>query len=103
MPLALLEAMTAGLPVVASEVVGNVDLVSQDDTGYLYPPGELLTAARLLARLARDPQLRCRLGARARQRVQSEFTVERFAAAYSEIYRELASRRGGQLTEVPAP
>lgn len=103
MPLALLEAMAARLPIVASQVVGNLDLVSQDETGYLFPPEEHRTAALALARLARNAPLRARFGDKARQRVLREFTIERFAASYSAIYRELADRRVGATEAATTP
>jgi glycosyltransferase involved in cell wall biosynthesis len=103
MPLSLLEAMAAGLPIVASCVVGNVDLVQQGETGFLFPPGDLEGAAAVLARLANDQQLRHRLGANACERVRREFRTDRFAASYSAIYRELASRQAHRMEESPAP
>lgn len=69
MPLAILEAWRAGLVVVASDVVGNRDLVADGETGLLYPAGSGRQAARLIRTLAGDPvtadQLRHRAAARA--------------------------------------
>lgn len=48
LPLAVLEAMSLGIPVVASDVVGNRDAVAEGLTGYLYPLGDVETAARLI-------------------------------------------------------
>lgn len=103
LPLSLLEAMAAGLPVVASRVVGNVDLVQQGETGYLFPQGDLDGAATALVRLAQDPQLRNRLGGNAIERVRREFRIDQFAASYSAVYRELASRQAQRMEESPAP
>lgn len=103
MPLSLLEAMAAGLPIVASSVVGNVDLVQQGETGFLFPPGDLEGAATALVRLANDQPLRHRLGVNASERVRREFKTDQFAASYSAIYRELASRQAHRMEESPAP
>jgi glycosyltransferase involved in cell wall biosynthesis len=103
MPLSLLEAMAAGLPIVASGVVGNVDLVQEGETGFLFAPTDLEAAASTLAHLAKDPQLRGRLGANARQRARHEFTMERFAASCSAIYQRFAPCPAARMEEFTAP
>lgn len=57
MPLAVLEAMAHGLPVVLSDVVGNRDVVTDGHTGFLYPEGNAVAAAAALCRLADEPEL----------------------------------------------
>jgi glycosyltransferase involved in cell wall biosynthesis len=98
MPVSVLEAMAAGLPVVASRVGGVPEQVTDGETGLLVEPGnpDELTAA--LARLTQDAELRRRLGAAARVRAERAFDLEPFRRAHVELYsRELASRR------LPAP
>ena len=73
LPLALLEAMAAGLPVVCS-AVGAIPWVLEDGaSGLLVPPGDPVALGEALLRLARDPELRRDLGARALARQKAEF------------------------------
>lgn len=84
MPNAVLEAMAAGLPVVASDVPGNRDAVVDGVTGYL-----VKTEMELLERCQRlldDDALRSRLGAAGRERVRSEFSRERMITELSSLY-----------------
>jgi glycosyltransferase involved in cell wall biosynthesis len=99
--LALIEAMLAGLPCVASRVGGIPEVLG--DCGLLVPPDDPDALADALAVLADDPGLRASLGARARRRARAEFGVARMAAAYQELWaRVLASPRSHRL-RVPAP
>lgn len=70
MPNAVLEAMAAGLPVVATRVGGNEDLVTDGDNGLLVPPGSPAELARAIRRLVDDPALARRMGERARARAE---------------------------------
>ena len=91
MPLALLEAFRAGLPVVASDAPGNRDVVTHEVTGLLYPEGDAVAAARCLVRLQEDPVLMQRLVVRARQECLERFgcsaMVERVRACYLRVVR----------------
>lgn len=88
----ILEAMASGLPVVATHVGGNVELVSPDDTGLLVPPADEEMLADALARYADDPALRCRHGAAGRLRVESEFDLDGMVERYAQLYRGLLGR-----------
>jgi glycosyltransferase involved in cell wall biosynthesis len=93
LPVSVLEAMAAELPVVASCVGGVPELVVEGETGVLVAPGDpdALTAA--LERLVPDRQLRSRLGAAGRARVEAQFDPGSFRDAHVELYsRELARR-----------
>jgi glycosyltransferase involved in cell wall biosynthesis len=87
LPLALLEAMFAGKPIIASDVSGIPEAIASDRYGLLAPPGDVETLARHLDDVLRDPALRARLGAAARQRALDEFTVARMAERYLASYR----------------
>ena len=89
-PVVLMEAMSTGLPVVASAISGIPELVEHEVGGLLVPPRDPEAIARALARLAADPALRARLGRAARRRVLSEFDVESSAVA-------LARRFGAEV------
>ncbi|AGA57309.1 Putative glycosyltransferase ytcC GT4 [Thermobacillus xylanilyticus] len=81
------EAMASGLPVVASRVGGIVEVVEDGETGYLVNPANM--EAELLDRigaLIRDPELRSRMGAAGRKRVEEKFTWQRTAEAWMELY-----------------
>ena len=92
----IIEAMMQGLPVIASRVGGNVELVGHDATGLLFEAGDDAGLAESLARLLDDPALRARLGAAASQRALRDFSVRGMVDAYSSLYRDaaVAGRRG---------
>lgn len=83
----LLEAMSLGLPVVASRAGGNPDLVTED-SGLLVPPLDPPAWAAALERLLVDDGLAARLGAAGRARVRAHFTLERTAERTEAVYRE---------------
>ena len=89
MPISILEAMAAGLPVVASAVGGVPELVVDGETGVLVPPGDPDALAEALRRLLQDPELRRRLGAGGRERARDEFSLERFRREHLELYERL--------------
>jgi glycosyltransferase involved in cell wall biosynthesis len=86
---AILEAMMAGVPVIAYDIAGNRDLVVQDETGYLVPLGDRFEFTRRTHWLLDDDSLRRRLGEAGHERAQREFTVERMVARHAELYRQL--------------
>jgi glycosyltransferase involved in cell wall biosynthesis len=86
---AILEAMAAGVPVVATDIPGNRDLVLPEVTGLLFPLGDRAGLARCTERLLSDAELAKRFGQAGRRRVQSEFSVEKMVERYAELYREL--------------
>lgn len=89
LPNVVLEAMAAGVPVVATDIPGNRDLVVPDETGYLVPVGDRAAFARQANKLLDDAELARRLGATGRQRVLGEFTVERMVERHEQLYREV--------------
>lgn len=72
LPYALMEAMAAGVPVVASAVGGVTDLVADGSTGLLIPPKDPQAIASAMARISSDPNLRWRIGAAGRQKIRSD-------------------------------
>ena len=79
MPLAILEAMSLGLPVVATAVSGNPEAVEHGVTGLLVPPESATALADALVTLLADPELRLRMGEAGRRRVEELFAIERGA------------------------
>ena len=93
LPMSILEAMAAGLPVVASDVGGVAELVDDGTTGLLVPPQDAAQLADALRRVLSDADLRARLGAAGRRRVEDDFGLEGYRAAHVALYRELLARR----------
>jgi glycosyltransferase involved in cell wall biosynthesis len=87
-PVSVLEAMAAGLPVVATDVGGVREAVEDGETGFLVPAADSEALAGALDRLLVDGELRRRLGAAGRARALSRFDVSRYRAAYGELYWE---------------
>jgi glycosyltransferase involved in cell wall biosynthesis len=79
-PIAILEAMAAGLPVVATPRAAIPDMVVDGVTGFLIPEGDTRALASALTRLAKDADLRSRLGRAGRERYESHFTREQCIA-----------------------
>ena len=93
LPISVLEAMAAGLPVVATSVGGVSELVVDGETGFLVPPADPRALAEAVGRLLRDPELRHRFGAAGRHRAERRFDVARFHEAHVRLYcRELELR-----------
>ncbi len=100
LPLALLEAMAAGLPVVASAVGGVKGVIRDGVNGRLVPPGDPQALAAAVLELARRPRLRTEMGAAARNAVKKHYSreamLDRLAALYLELYeRGKGKRRKG--------
>jgi glycosyltransferase involved in cell wall biosynthesis len=87
LPISILEAMRAGLPVVATAVNGIPEEVADTLTGLLVPPENAETLATALTTLANSPELRQRLGAAGRQKFLQEFTRARMLTETEAIYR----------------
>ena len=94
LPKSLLEAAACGRPMVAADVSGCREIVKDGLTGLLVPPGDAGGLADALERLARDPDLRRRLGATARDLVEREFSEEVVVAQTLELYRSLVPGAG---------
>ena len=84
--LTLLEAMARGLPVIATRVGGNPEVVSDGETGFLVPPGSPSELAAAVLRLRRDPELSRRMGHSGRDRTERFFDVRRTVRDYEDLY-----------------
>lgn len=83
---AVLEYMACGLPVVATDVGGNPDLVVPGETGFLYPPGDVAALASHLDALLGDDALRARMGAAATARFRDRFGLARMVRETVAVY-----------------
>lgn len=94
MPLVALEAMEAGLPVVATRVIGSEEVVADGETGLLVPPEDPAALSAALAALLADPGLRARMGQAGRRRYRAHFTRERMAAQTLTVYDQALQAAG---------
>lgn len=113
-PRSILEAMSASLPVVASDVGGCREAVVNGETGFIVPPNDADALDRALGELLGDPEKLARMGRIARERYLAEFTLEGMVERYLDLYDSvLAScsvhspvaergRRGNRLPSFPS-
>lgn len=90
----ILEAMATGVPTVVTARGGNVELVSDKVTGILFEPGDVTALAATLSLLAKNPTMRASLGLNGRDRAVKEFCLEKMVSAYSQLYTDLAIKKG---------
>ena len=88
----ILEAMASALPVVATNVGGNADLVLHDQTGYLVPPADHRPMAQRIVELASDPLLAYNMGLKGRQRALSSFSMQAMVETYKTVYDQQLRR-----------
>jgi len=93
LPMSLLEAMAAGCPVIASDVGGIPDVVTNEVNGLLVPPGDRDALALALHRLLVDRELADRLGHEARATVRRRFATEHAISRLDQIYSGLGVQR----------
>jgi len=89
MPGAIMEAMAARLPVVATRVGGIPELVVEGETGFLVPPGDAAALAAALKRLLGDPDLRHRMGQAGHGRITAHFRLDDKVREQEEVYVQL--------------
>jgi L-malate glycosyltransferase len=90
----IMESMAAGIPVVASDVGGNPELVENGKTGFLFPPGDEKQFAVALETLVAQPELRQQFGAAAREWALAEYTIPRVRDRYQDLYHSLLAEKG---------
>lgn len=86
LPIALLQAMSVGVPSVVTDVEGMGEIIRLTDSGLLVPAGDAEAMAKAFARLAQDSTLRSLLSKRAKSAYEQYFTLSRMAAGYMERY-----------------
>jgi glycosyltransferase involved in cell wall biosynthesis len=91
LPVVLIEAMAAGVPVVASHLSGIPELVENDVTGLTVPPGDAAAIADAIARLLADPALAAGFARAGRERIEAEFDLDRNAARLSALFEGRAA------------
>jgi glycosyltransferase involved in cell wall biosynthesis len=99
LPVSLIEAMSAGVPVVATPVGGIAEVVADGASGFLVAPGDKTNLERALRRLLIERQVAARLGAAARETARARFAPERALSVLENIYQSL----GVNASDGPAP
>ena len=93
----LLEAMAASVPVVATDVGGNPEVVEKGVTGLLVPPRDAEALARAIGQFLDQPSLGTKFGVAGRERVSKRFTLEQMTQSTERLYERLTERsRGGR-------
>ena len=93
LPISIIEAMRAGLPVVATDVGGVSELVENKITGFLSPRGDSRALAQNLKQLLRDSRLRVQMGFAGRQHYLKSFTTEIMLKSTLDVYRQVLNDR----------
>jgi glycosyltransferase involved in cell wall biosynthesis len=99
LPVALLEAFAARVPVVATAVGGVPEVVEDGVSGFLVPAGDAATLARRLEEVLASEPTRLQMGARGHQRVQKEFTFASQSALYQKMFDQTLMRGGRKPPE----
>ena len=104
MPMVLLEAAAAGLPIVSTRVGGNHEVVLQGQTGLLVPPSDPAALAEAMLQVTRLPEAeRRRMGERGREHIRTHYDLTRVAERWEGLYREVLVRKGLALgSELPS-
>lgn len=89
---AIMEAMSASVPVVASDIPGNRDLVLSGETGFFFDVGDRAGLAQKSLMILDDTELAARLGAAGKKRMLEEFSVERMVERHEALYRSLCTQ-----------
>lgn len=91
-PVVAIEALAAGVPVVATDAGGTRTVVDDGETGYLVPVGAVDELAERIRRLADDAELRARFGAEGAARMRERFSVARMADEFDAVYAQVLGR-----------
>ncbi len=91
-PLVVMEAMSAGLPVISTAVGGVPELIQDQKTGLLVPPGDQEALSHAMTNLFTHAQRREAIGTQAAQHAALHFTVQAMANAYGDLYHKLLNR-----------
>jgi glycosyltransferase involved in cell wall biosynthesis len=96
LPMALIEAMASGLPIIATEVSGTKQVMVPNETGLLVPPGTVQQLKEAVINFLSEPARARAMGAAAQQRVEACFSAKRQAEEHIALYRRESNRPNGK-------
>jgi len=91
---AILEAMACGLPIIATDVGGNPEIVHNEETGLLFPTKNVAGLVRAVERMLEDEERRKGYGEKAREMVEKRFSLQRMVNEYEGLYEYHLQRKG---------
>ncbi|MBR0896489.1 glycosyltransferase [Bradyrhizobium tropiciagri] len=98
---AVLESMAAGLPVIATDVGGNPEANINGETGFIVPPRDPKAMSEAILRLAADGALRTRMGVKAADRTERNFSLDACVSRYEDLYAGLSQgKRPGEIASI---
>jgi len=92
MPYVLLEAMAMGVPVIASDIPGVSEVVMDNDTGFLFPAGDIHALSQKIISILSDKERGTMMGEAGRQRVMNHYGVDDKIEKLTQLYEELANQ-----------
>lgn len=92
---ALIEAMAMACPLIATDTAGNLETVTPEEDALIVPQMDIEALRKAVIRLADDPELRDRLGTKAREAILARFTAGHYVAAVQGLYEELLAAKLG--------
>lgn len=96
----ILEAMASGLPVIATQVGGNPELVEENRTGMLVPPANSIRLAEAIGSYLKNREKLKQQGQAGRAKVEKEFSIEVMVRRYAQVYDDVLNSSNGQSTQV---
>lgn len=90
LPIVILEAMASGLPVIATRVDGNTEVVNHDETGFIVPASDPNALSEMMIHVQLDKKKSVEMGQKGRQRVKKYFTFEKMVGEYRKLYDSVA-------------
>lgn len=89
LPMAILEGMACGLPIIATSVGAVPEVITNGQEGFLIEPGDVPALAERMLRISSDPDLRKRMGQAARRRVEAEYSLDGMIGRIMDVYCEV--------------
>jgi glycosyltransferase involved in cell wall biosynthesis len=98
-PVSILEALASGVPVVAADVGSVKETVIPNETGRLFPPGDLDDYVQNVTKLLRDPAARRKLGAEGRRRVMARWSLQAMVRGYEQLIERIHAEKRAAATK----
>ena len=89
MSYAILEAMACGLPVIATDVGANSELITHDTEGYLFPQGDTKSLVNYISQIANDRTRLIEMGKNARKKIIKSYSLKKMISSYKTLYEEV--------------